>query len=49
MHHKAPQKKTQKVVLIKSPKLQLEHVKDVKKESPRDFPSQLQNLGQNDP
>ena len=42
-------KKTQKVVLIKSPKLQLEHVKDVKKESPRDSPSQLQNLGQMTP
>ena len=40
--------KTQKVVLIKPLMHLMEPVRDVKKESPRDFLSQLQNQGQND-
>ena len=40
-------RKTQKVVHIKPPKHLMVLVRDVKKECPRDFLSQLQNLGQN--
>ena len=46
---KASQKKTQKVVLTKPPKHPMELVRDAKKESPRDFHSQLCDQGQIDP
>ena len=40
MHHEASQKKIQKMVLIKPLMLHPEHVRDVKKESPKDILSQ---------